>query len=287
MKFIYILIMLVTTLLAGCTNTGLALLNTQAKFSSDHSVTSNISYGEQLWQKLDLHIPSKKNKTELPVLIFFYGGSWDSGNKEQYFFAARAFTKLGYLVVIPDYVKYPQGKFPTFIEDGATALAWVKQNIGNYGGNTKKLFVVGHSAGAHLGALLVADQSYLQAVDLSPDVVTAFAGLAGPYNFTPEARRIVRVFQPSSNYPKMKVMNHVDGNEPPMFLAHGSSDSTVGVANKDTTIEAIQKVGGKYKDINYQGVSHVGILLSLHSLFDGKATPAKDIDDFFRSYLKN
>jgi len=279
-----ITIILLSLLLGACTSTGLALLNANARIGANHNISSDIAYGEKAWQKLDLHIPPDNNKNR-PTLIFFYGGSWDSGKKEQYFFAANAFAKLGYLVVVPDYVKYPNGKFPDFIKDGALALAWVKKNIGQYGGDSSTIFVVGHSAGAHLGALMLADRTYLDEVDLHPNDVRAFAGLAGPYNFTPKSPKLVQVFGPAENYSKMKVMNHIDGDEPPMLFAHGSKDKTVGVANKDTTIAAIKRVGGKYQDIDYPNVSHVGLLLSLTSPFNNKAMPSKDIDRFFQRHL--
>ena len=127
---------------------------------------TDIAYGEQPWQMLDVFTPEKNHATKKPVLVFFYGGGWHDGNKEKYRFIANTFTDLGYVVVIPDYVKYPTGRFPEFIFDGAKALGWVKNNVGKYGGDTQKIVLAGHSAGAHLGALLSTDQRYLDTVDI-------------------------------------------------------------------------------------------------------------------------
>jgi acetyl esterase/lipase len=285
MKLKSILLILSSALLSACSSTGLTLINAIEKLTSNHEVTANIAYGKQPWQKLDLHTPIISNKHDIPVLVFFYGGSWDTGKKEQYYFAAAAFAKLGYLVVIPDYIKYPQGKFPEFIQDGAAAISWVKNNINAHGGDASNVFIAGHSAGAHLGALLVSDKAYLQQHGLKPSDINAFAGLAGPYNFTPKRPEIVLIFEPVSNYAKMQIPNYIDGDEPSMLLAHGLNDTTVLIKNKITTIDALKEQNGDYESIDYPDVSHAGILLALSSLFDGKIQPANDIDKFFQKHL--
>ncbi len=274
--------------LSACSSAGLTLLNTRAKLHSNHTLIADIQYGEKTWQKLDLYIPNnteKANNTEAN-LVFFYGGSWDTGHKEQYYFVASKFANLGYWVIVPDYVKYPQGKFPTFIEDGAKAIAWLKNNIDQYGGEPQNIFVAGHSAGAHLGALLVSDQTYLNNVGLEPNDIRAFAGLAGPYNFTPTKPEFVRVFEPPSNYPKLKVANFIDGDEPPMLLLHGDSDKTVSLKNSESTLNLIDDIGGQGKGIIYPSVSHVQILLGITSPSLGKSDPSTDIDQFFRNQMR-
>ena len=277
-----LLIVLSSVLLSACSSTGLYLLNSSIKFKSEHSVSANIQYGEQEWQQLDLHIPSAVGGSARPVLVFFYGGSWYTGKKEQYFFAADAFARLGYLVVIPDYQKAPDAKFPQFIEDGAAAIAWVKNNIGEYGGDPAQVFVAGHSAGAHLGGLLLSDAHYLARYNLKLTDIKGFAGMAGPYNFTPTDPKFVKVFG-AENFDKMKMMNFVDGDEPPMLLMHGLKDNTVGVANKDASIERLKAAGVSYKDVEYNDASHIGILLSLTPRFTHQASTVHDMDQFFKS----
>ena len=152
-------------LLSGCASTGLYVLNYGLKLKPDHDVTKDIAFGDKAWQKLDVHTSGSNQEQAKPVLIFFYGGSWDSGKKEMYFFAADAFVRRGYVVVIPDYVKYPQARFPMFIEDGAAAVAWTKQNIKRFGGDPEQVFIAGHSAGAHLGGLLLTDNNIYSATN--------------------------------------------------------------------------------------------------------------------------
>lgn len=276
-----------TLLISGCASVGLSALNATAKFESQHEVVADLAYGEQEWHKLDVH-QAKQVEAESdpkPVLIFFYGGAWESGQRDEYYFAASAFVDHGYVVVVPDYVKFPTGKFPTFIEDGAKAFAWTKENIDQYGGDPDNIFIAGHSAGAHLGALLAADRKYLSAVGYEPRDIRGFAGLAGPYNFTPEREPFTLIFGPEENFPKMQIRNFVDGDEPPMILLHGTKDKTVGILNTDSLIESIEKVNGDVQGVRYEGVSHVGILLTLHPALDGDEDAAMDIDQYFRSKM--
>jgi acetyl esterase/lipase len=272
-------------LLSACSSTGLFLLNSTLKLNSQHSVSKDIAFGQAEWQKLDIYTPNNNAQHAKPVLVFFYGGSWDSGTKEMYFFVADAFTRLGYVVIIPDYAKYPAARFPVFMEDGAAAIAWTKQHVANYGGDPQKLFIAGHSAGAHLGGLLLTDARYLKKHALSPLDVQGFSGLAGPYNFTPIRPSLMDVFGPPENYPNMQAMNFVNGDEPPMLLLHGAEDDTVGVRNQELLIEKLSAVGNPSTSILYPGLTHTSILTSLTPVLKKNSSTLDDMDKFFKSLL--
>jgi len=261
------------------------LLNGSVKSDYPQSITKDIAYGKEPWQRLDVYPNAALEKA--PVVIFFYGGGWDSGKKNQYKFAAEAFVELGYTVVVPDYVKYPQGKFPSFVKDGAKAFSWTKQNIAKHYGDSNNIFIVGHSAGAHIGGLLTSDNRYLAELGYSKTDVRGFAGLAGPYGFTPEEPKYRRIFEPESNFEIMKAMNHIDGSESPMILLHGLGDKVVEVENKNALLGVLDDKNVANLGVDYKGVSHVGILLKLHPWFDGKIQPAKDIDRFFRPLIQS
>lgn len=263
------------------------LLNTAVDLVNPHPVESSISYGEKPWQKLDVY-PAQETQNA-PVLMFIHGGSWRHGRRDQYRFAADAFTRLGYTVVVPDYVKHPspEAKFPSFAKDAAAALAWVKQNISQHNGDEKKLFLAGHSAGAHTVAILSADGQYLNEVGLSESDISGVAGIAGPYSFIPDWEVTKAVFGPESRYPLMDVFNYVDGNEPPMILLHSSADSQVGQYNTEGLFERLQDNGVKSKKVIYSKPSHIDMVTHLHPWFKKDDDVAKDIDTFFRSLLKN
>jgi acetyl esterase/lipase len=110
------------------------------------------AYGPEPSQKLDIYVPVNPKGKQLDVIVFFYGGRWTYGAKEDYRFVAATFTQQGFIVVIPDYRKYPYVRFPAFVEDGAKALGWVIDHIAERHGNPARIHVVGHSAGAHIGA---------------------------------------------------------------------------------------------------------------------------------------
>lgn len=263
---------------------GSAMLNTALKITHPIKSVKNISYGIEAWQQLNIY-PQKNNK-QAPVIVFIYGGGWSKGTKEQYHFVADGLTRKGFLVVLPDYIKYPEGQFPSFVEDIALATAWVKQNIASYGGDPNQVLLAGHSAGAHTGALLVTDQQYLAEVGLTTHAVIGFVGISGPYNFTPKAPQYIQTFG-QQNFELMKVNNHVDGTEPPIKLIHGQGDKTVGQFNFDTFRNRLQASGHEVVTRLFShDIGHVDTVLKIHPWFAGKVDVAAEIDDFFQSLVQ-
>ncbi|WAJ70397.1 alpha/beta hydrolase [Catenovulum adriaticum] len=283
-----VLVILSSLLLLGCTKAGITIANLPAKLSS-HTIVKNQAYGEQNQQKLDIFIPEQieGDITESrPVVVFFYGGRWTDGSKEMYAFIGQKLANQGYIAVIADYRKYPNVKFPTFVEDGAKAIAWTYRHISQYGGDPKQLFVSGHSSGAHIGALITADESYLGAENLSPNIISAFAGLAGPYDFVPKAPDLKDMFGPPENFKNMVVSHFIDGTEPPMLLMWGDEDEAVWRRNIDLLTEKILKKQGRVKRIIYPDVDHVGIISGLTWFLPKKAPVINDINAFFKQYKK-
>lgn len=274
--------LLLSLLLTGCVSLGTAIANAPSYFSGLEK-KADIAYGSEPWQKLDIYTMGATAEKPLPVVVFFYGGKWQEGSKEQFRFVANRFAKMGYLVVIPDYVKYPQKKFPAFVEDGAHAVAWTKHHIAEYGGDATRLFVMGHSAGAHIGALIASDARYLKAYGITPKDITAFAGLAGPYAFTPEEEDLKDMFGPPENYPNMQVPTFIKGDEPPMLLLWGEEDSVVGRMNIDRLLPAIKRQGGVVETISYPDFGHIGIIANLAR---SDMPVAQDCNNFFKKHSR-
>jgi len=254
---------------------GLGILNLAPAFSQTKIVYGTV-YGPEAWQRLDIYIPRERGDRRLPVVVFFYGGRWTTGKKEYYRFAGDAFAKQGYIAVIPDYSKYPRVHFPAFVEDGAKAMAWVYDHTADYGGNPDRIFVAGHSAGAHIGALLSANPAYLtrQGKERSA-VVRGFAGLAGPYAFTPDEPDLQDIFGPPERYPAMQVTTFIDGTQPPMLLLYGDADTAVRRFNLDRLETRIREKGGIVKSVIYPGVGHLWIVAAL-SWVNFRAPPVLD-----------
>lgn len=261
---------------------GSFLFNTGIKISHPIQSEKNIAYGSEPWQKLNIY-PQKDN-VQAPVVIFVYGGGWRKGSKEQHHFVADALVRKGYLVVIPDYIKYPDGRFPTFVEDIALAIAWVNNNIADYGGNANQLLLAGHSAGAHSGALLVTDKRYLTQVGVEIQDIKAFVGLAGPYNFTPKKPQYIKTFG-AENFDKMIVNHFVDGSEPPIKLIHSMGDNTVARFNFDTFGNQLKVAGNWVETVLYEDIGHVMTLLKIHPWFADEIDVAEVMDDFYQRVL--
>lgn len=253
--------------------------------SNHYDKKTNIAYGKYERQKLDIYIPNyleeeHKNST---VIVFFHGGGWDSGNKNKYKFVASRLTLEGYTVVIPSYRIYPNVVFPTFIEDAALAIAWLKNNQNDYSINTDKVYVMGHSAGAHIASLLTADKRYLESAGISVSYIAGFIGLAGPYNFLPLTSDKLKKIFPKEIRTNSQPINFVDGTEVPYLLLHGTDDKTVWPQNSQTLAEKILSKNGNVTLQLYEGINHIGIISPFIPGFKNSTPTVQDIINFINS----
>ena len=107
------------------------------------------AYGPDPRQRLDVYVPRRRAEGS-PIAVFFYGGSWDSGRRQDYNWVGRALASRGFVTVIADYRLYPSVRFPTFLEDGAQAIRWVVDHAGAYGGEAMVEFGCGEGDGVGL-----------------------------------------------------------------------------------------------------------------------------------------
>jgi acetyl esterase/lipase len=269
--------------LGGCSP--LAYINFQT--SRELQLTKDIAYGSEAGQLLDVYtradVPSKG------VLIFVHGGYWDTGSKNDYPFVADSFTELGYTTVAVGYRLVPTVTFPAYVEeDVALAVKWTVDNIAQYGGNAEKIFLMGHSAGAHIAALVSFDERYLQSLELSSSTIDGFIGLAGPYNFlpvSPDDVRSIAALGALETYPDTQPINFVDRSDPPAFLGYTPADRVVNPNNTVSFAAKIREVGGSVEERSYDRVDHVTILGSLAraSRFFNEAI-LEDITAFLESH---
>lgn len=175
---------------------------------------------------LDIYRPRVAKAGGAPVVVFFYGGSWQRGSRTQYRFVGKRLAENGILAIVADYRTWPQAGFPDFIDDAARAVHWTFDNARAWGGDPARVFVAGHSAGAQLAALVAIDKRYLGEYGLSPRRLAGAIGLSGPYDFAITGD-LVPVFGPPAQWPQAQAVNFVDGDEPPFLLMHGSKDGVV------------------------------------------------------------
>jgi len=257
---------MLSTLISACTQVGLAAINTPSQLFSEQQVERDIAYGTAPHQTLDFYHPAEPNE-DGKLVVFVYGGAWTSGKKEEYYFVADSLTSAGYSVAVVDYIKYPEGVFPAFVEDVALSIAWLlgerKATI-----DFDELVLVGHSAGAHTGALLITDPKYLGAHSVQVSAISAFVGLSGPYGFQPKEKKYRDIFANLDDFKKMQPLNFVNGSEPPMLLIHGEDDTTVLPVNTRKFADKVNEMGGAATVQMYPGKSHVWPVLALSRAID-------------------
>ncbi|MEP0356749.1 alpha/beta hydrolase [Paraglaciecola sp.] len=261
--------------------TWLRIINSSIAITRSYDVERDISYGIKPWQKLDIYKATNGDQNA-PVIVFFFGGGWSWGDKVYFEFVADSFVRKGYTVVIPNYVLFPEGRFPEFVHDGASTIKWVADNIRQHGGDAEQIHLVGHSAGAYISVMLATDDQYLNQLGLTTDVIKGVGGVAGPYNFTPKEQEYIDIFGPE-NFDTMRIANHVNGNEPPMIMLYGAGDTTVGLFNLEIMAQGLKQFNIKHKTVLYdQAINHTNILLKLHPWFAGDVSVADDIDKYFK-----
>lgn len=255
------LLFFVVTALIGCSP--MSLVN---GIAPDHGfiLEEGISYGQDKRQQLDIYYPEVK-QPQAPVIVFFYGGSWRRGDRQKYRFVGQALSSRGYLTVIPDYRLYPDVQFPAFVEDGAASIAWINENIAEA---RNGIILIGHSAGAHLAALLALDDSYLDDEGVMGNSIRGMIGLAGPYAFEPEKfRRFAPIFETSDPPDLSKPVSYARADAPPLLLLHGSDDRIVLPLQSKLLQERMDAKNGQVKWIEIDGVGHFAIVLALSEPF--------------------
>ena len=250
-----------------------------------YALTSDVAYGPLPRQTLDVYRP-KNLKRPAGVVVFFYGGDWQNGRRTDYRFVGQALASRGFVAVLPDYRLYPQVVFPAFVEDGALAVKWTRDHAAEIGGDPSRLFLMGHSAGAHIAALLALDGHYLQNVGLDRGDVRAAALLSGPYNFVPPPYdRPVFSLPPGRPRPPdaAEPITFADAAAPPLLLVQGETDTTVRPQNAARLAARLRDAGGDVRTAFYPDTGHAGVVLALAYPFRWYAPTLADVTRFFRT----
>ena len=244
----------------GCSPTGLA----NALTPGGYRRVADLPYGTLPRQRLDLYLPAD-TKAEAPLVVFFYGGNWRQGSREDYTFLAQALTARGMAVAVPDYRLYPEARWPDFLEDGALAVAWLHGERGRAAGAPPQgaCFAMGHSAGAYTAAALAYDPRWLDAAGL-PGGRSALAGciaLAGPFDWTPRDEPLATIFAPAPGGRLDAAPSDAAlAGAPPALLLHGDADRTVGPHHSVRLAERLRAAGGVPELRLYPGLGHIGIV---------------------------
>ncbi|WP_206455587.1 alpha/beta hydrolase [Aurantimonas marina] len=276
-----LLVPLAAFVLSGCA----AVLNA-ATSGDGYSVVDDIRYMPGERGTYDLYIPATVSP-KTPVVVFLYGGGWDSGSKDMYLFVGQSLASEGVIVAIPDYRHYPQVRFPGFIEDAAKATARIARTVrgGAYAmpGGPHPLFLMGHSAGAEIAGLLATDETWLAQERLSSQSLAGFIGLAGPYDFLPLTEERYKAIFPEEQRAASQPINFIDGGESPMLLIAGEDDTTVSPKNTRSLAAKMRASGGSVTETIYPDVDHLGAITAFATAIPLNDTAIRDQTlDFIR-----
>lgn len=244
---------------------GLLALNLAARMGSYEKRTE--AYGSHPRQVLDWYQGEGEDR---PVVMFFYGGNWQSGHRSDYRFVADGLLAIGCDVVLPDYRLYPEVRFANIVADTKAAFAHVSCKT------DAPIIIMGHSAGAQLGALL--------ALNGGDKRVSAFVGLAGPYDFYPytEASHW-DLFGPVTEYSKSQPVNFVNETAPPFYLLHGEDDQRVRRGHSKSLMEKQRAAGGVANREVYRCMGHVDIILAFSRFHRYRSQVVADISRFIEA----
>jgi acetyl esterase/lipase len=230
----------------------------------DPSISGSHFYGAHPRHRLDVYRPFGTPPVRgWPVIVLFYGGAWEWGDRADYRFVGAALARRGFVVVVPDYRLHPEVVFPAFVEDGAAAVAWTHREIAALGGDPGRMVLAGHSAGAYIAAMVALDGRWLAAAGAPPGVVRGVASLAGPFDFLPlPYRRLARIF-PGDDLAETQPVRFARGDAPPMLMIAGDADVWVWPEHAFRMEACLRAAGAWARAHCHEGLSHGGLIASL------------------------
>ncbi len=221
----------------------------------------DVSYGPLDRHKLDIYEPSEIDE-DTELIVFIYGGGWETGSKDLHRFIGRSWARQGYITILPNYRLAPDSTYPDQVEDVARSLTWVQNSYENFPGS---LYLAGHSAGAHLAALTGFSDKWRERAGLSPETISGYILLAGVYQFYPFEKadpRIRRFISKEKYWEEAQPFNHVDESLSPVFLAHGTNDAEVLPAQSVELRDRLSEFGVITELLQEEVVGHIELLLN-------------------------
>lgn len=273
------IILAVPTLLVNCSRVAYGVMNGPSYLGS-YERHANIRYGELRRQSLDVYVP--EGASNRPTVVFWYGGIWTKGSKEQYRFVGAALANAGYVAILPDYRLYPSVRFPEFVDDGALAVKWARDHASELGGDPRAIFLMGHSAGGHLAALLALDERYLGKVGGDPSWIRGWIAVSAPYALEMRIPLLSAIFaaHPASEWQPVQL---VSARTPPALLVHGLDDNLVHPREAVDFDEKLRAAGVPVECRLYSDTGHVTPITAMSLPLRSTATTLADVKQFIRA----
>ncbi|MEC7119769.1 MAG: alpha/beta hydrolase [Pseudomonadota bacterium] len=231
--------------------------------ASDIQIVTDVAYGQLPRQRLDIYRPNRPVGVSSPVVVFVYGGSWESGSKDGYGFVGKSLAQAGYTTVVIDYRLAPAHRYPTFVQDTADAIAWTYRHIGQYGGQAEQMFVMGHSAGAFNAIAAVNDARFWHSTGVPDQAVLGVVGLAGPYAYDFRDYPSKRAFPVGGDPELIMPDRHPRPNAPAHYLLTAERDQVVFDFNTERMQHALQSVGVPVQVGQVSNVGHARMIVAM------------------------
>jgi acetyl esterase/lipase len=257
--------------------------------SNTHTVQRDEAYGSAARQRMDVYRPVGA-APDAPMAVFFYGGSWSSGERADYKFVGEALASRGIVTVIADYRLSPEVRYPVFLQDCALAVRWARDNAQRLGASPARLFVTGHSAGAYNAAMLALDPRWLSEVAMQPTELAGWAGLAGPYDFLPIGiPQVQRAFNwpdtPADSQPLFHASASTGLKHRVLLLAAKSDTLVNPQRNTQAMAQALRQRGTTVELELFDRVSHTTLIGALAPPLRGLAPVLERFSAFLQQRL--
>lgn len=233
-------------------------LTDAARRTLPHSL--DLVYGEDPKQRLDLYFPARTPR-QAPVFLFIHGGGFREGDRRQYGYVAAPLAARGVITAVMSYRLVPH-VYPSQVTDVELAVAWLVRNIGSHGGDPRRLYVGGHSAGAILSALVGVRSDWQGARGLPPDVIKGIVPVSGPYDLRGLAG-FVADFIPADGPDRVMASPILRiARTPPAVVAYGEKEGPY-AAGSAAFVDALVARGGRATLLPLQGMGHDQTALTL------------------------
>ncbi len=264
-------------LTAGCGRLAFTVANLSAT-SSRFERFADLAYGAETRQRLDVYAPA--GVRDAPVVVFWYGGAWTRGSKDDYRFVGAALAEAGFVAVLADYRLYPAARFPLFVQDGARAVKWTLEHAREYGGDPRRIFLAGHSAGAHLAAMLAVQPRWFAEVGADPAAIRGLIGLSGPYALEPNSRTLNAIFAAPWKPADWQPASMATSRAPPALLLHGADDDVVAPRQAQQFADALRAAGVAVELQIFADRGHADTVAALSAPGRGRAPVLESIQRF-------
>jgi acetyl esterase/lipase len=265
----------------ACSKLVFVAANVPAAFGS-YTRHAHLAYGGDRHQRVDVYVPEGRAPGgPRPLVVFWYGGRWTTGDKDDYRFVGAALAGMGYVAVLPNYRHYPAVKMTGFMDDAALAVLWARDHGAEFGADPQRLYLMGHSAGAHIAALVSLDPRYFAATGRTVPHIAGLIGLSGPYDFLPLTDADLEdMFGPPERYEQSQPIHFVSRHSPPAFLVHGLKDQSVAPKNSVNLAAALNAHGVRAELKLYATLSHADTVAALSLPARGRAPILSEIAAF-------